>query len=291
MTALILDGAALARRRQSMIAGRAEAVRARRGYAPSFVLVAFADEDGHAPHVRRKLRMGAAAGVELVPLILAPDAETGDAVDRMRGLLAARAFDGVFLQFPFPDAIDGDVLTAAVPVEFDVDIMTPVRAARYMDGSDDLPPVTVAAALLLLAEYDVPIAGRRGIVVAEDHPFSRMLLMALARCGADMGDLVDPAAPDLDMHVRSADLVVVSAAMPGLVQSTDIAPGAVAIDVGYFNPGGRGDIDVSGGFDHLAALCPVPGGIGPMTISALLERVVLFAEMSSREPPLRSSSG
>jgi methylenetetrahydrofolate dehydrogenase (NADP+)/methenyltetrahydrofolate cyclohydrolase len=136
----------------------------------------------------------------------------------------------------------------------------------------------VSAALLLLDDYDVSIDGLSGIVVADDHPFSRMLRAALARRGAHMGSLVDPSATDLDARVRSAELVVVSAASPGLVQSTDIAPGAIAIDVGYFNPGGRGDIDPAGGFDHLAALCPVPGGIGPMTISALLERVVLFAE-------------
>jgi methylenetetrahydrofolate dehydrogenase (NADP+)/methenyltetrahydrofolate cyclohydrolase len=159
--------------------------------------------------------------------------------------------------------------------------MTPLRTARYLNGTDDLPPVTVSAALLLLEEYDVSIEGRRGIVVADDHPFSRMLRAALARRGAEMGKLVDPAAPDLDMQVRSADLVVVSAALPGLVRSTIIAPGAVAIDVGYFNPGARGDIDVAGGIDHLTALCPVPGGIGPMTISSLLERVVLFAEAAA----------
>ena len=281
MTALILDGAGLARRRQRMIAERAAAVCARRGYAPSFILVAFGDEQGHARHVSRKQRMGVEAGVDLTPLIVAPRAQTGDAIVGLRRLMAARPFDGIFLQFPFPDTIDGDALADVVPVELDVDIMTPVRTARYMNGTEDLPPVTVSAALLLLEEYAVSIEGRHGIVVAEDHPFSRMLHAALARRGADMRNLVDPAAPDLDEHIRAADLVVVSAGMPGLVLSTNIASGAVAIDVGYFNPGGRGDIDLSGGIDHLAALCPVPGGIGPMTISALLERVVLFAEIAT----------
>ena len=281
MSALILDGAALAERRQPMIAARAAAVRAGRGYAPSLILVAFGDERGHAPHVGRKQRMGAEAGVDVMPLILAPGAATGEAIAGMRDLMAAGGFDGIFLQFPFPDTIDGDALTEAVPAELDVDIMTPQRTARYMNGTDDLPPVTVSAALLLLDAYDVSIVGRRGIVVADDHPFSRMLRAALVRRGAEMRRLVDPAAPDLDAQVRSADLVVVSAALPGLVQATNIAPGAVAIDVGYFNPGGRGDIELTGGFEHLAALCPVPGGIGPMTVSALLERVVLFAETAA----------
>lgn len=278
MSALILDGAALARRRQPVIAERAAAVRNRRGYAPSFVLVAFGDEQGNAPHVSRKQRMGADTGVDLVPLIVPPGAGTRGTLDRISNLLADGRADGLFLQFPFPDAIDGNALAESVPVELDVDIMTLARTARYLNGTDDLPPVTVSAALLLLEQYDVSIEGRRGIVVADDQPFSRMLRAALVRRGADVADFIDPAAPDLDVQVRSADLVVVSAAMAGLIRSVNIAPGAVAIDVGYFNPGGRGDIDLVGGIDHLAAVCPVPGGIGPMTISALLERVVLFAE-------------
>jgi methylenetetrahydrofolate dehydrogenase (NADP+) / methenyltetrahydrofolate cyclohydrolase len=281
MAAVVLDGARLAGRRLPMIAERAAAVRSVRGRAPAFVIVAFSGEDGRAPHVASKQRHCAAAGVDVVPLILGPDVTTGGALDRMSDVLRDGSFDGVFVQFPFPDTIDGDALVSAVPVELDVDIMTPVRMARYMNGTDELPPVTVAAALLLLEEYGVSIDGRQGIVVAGEHPFSLMLRAALVLRGADMAALVDPADPDLDRRVGTAELVVVSAAEAGLVPSTTIAPGAVAIDVGYFNPGGRGDIDLTGGIDHLAAISPVPGGVGPMTISALLERVVLFAEQGS----------
>lgn len=278
MAALILDGTGLARRRQPMIARRAEAVRSRRGHAPALVIIAFGDEQGHVPHVARKQRMCAEAGIDVAVLVIPSGMDTGTALGRMRDLLIERAFDGVFVQVPFPDTIDGDAFVSAIPVHLDVDVMTPARTARYMNGTDSLPPVTVAAALLLLDEYGISIDGRRGIVVADEHPFSLMLRAALMLRGAEMQALVGPADLRLQDRVREADLVVVSAAMPGVVQSTQLMPGAVAIDVGYFNPGGQGDIDVSGGIDHLAALCPVPGGIGPMTVSALLERVVFFAE-------------
>jgi methylenetetrahydrofolate dehydrogenase (NADP+) / methenyltetrahydrofolate cyclohydrolase len=281
MAALVLDGASLAGRRLPMIAARAAAVSSMRGRAPSFVIVAFGNEQGHATHVARKQHMCAAAGVDVTPLIIGPDVTTSGALELMRGLLHDGSFDGVFVQFPFPDTIDGDAFASAVPVELDVDVMTPVRTARYMNGNDELPPVTVSAAELLLEEYGVSIEGRRGIVIADEHPFSLMLRAALVRRGAEMGALVDPADPSLEKHVSTAQLVAVSAAMPGIVQSTALRPGAIAIDVGYFNAGGRGDIDVTGGTEHLAAISPVPGGIGPMTISALLERVVLFAEQSS----------
>lgn len=263
-----------------MIAARASSVRQSRGRAPAFVLVAFGDERGHVAHVGRKQRMCAEAGVDLTALVLPPGIDTAAALMRMHQLLETDSFDGVFVQFPFPDTIDGETFAAAVPVELDVDVMTPDRIARYSSDRDALPPVTVSAALLLLDEYDVPVDGRSGIVIADEQPFSRMLSTALARRGADVA-LVDPGDPGLEERIRSAGLVVVCAARPGLVRSGAIQAGAVAIDVGYFNEGGRGDIDVSGGIDHLAAICPVPGGIGPMTISALLERVVLFAEHGS----------
>src|SRR5690606_10559694 len=101
-----------------------------------------------------------------------------------------------------------------------------------------------------------------------------MFRAALARRGARMGPLVPPTAADLAERARAARLVVVAAARPGLVDSATLAPGTVAIDSGYYNPGGRGDIDTAGGTAHLAALAPVPGGLGPMTVSMLLERTI-----------------
>jgi methylenetetrahydrofolate dehydrogenase (NADP+)/methenyltetrahydrofolate cyclohydrolase len=281
VTALILDGAALARQRAPVIAGRAAAVRDRRGYAPAVAIVAFSDERGRVPHVERKLLACDSAGVDAVLVTIPHGTSTRDAVGRMRDALATGRFDALFLQFPFPGAIDGDALAAAIPVALDVDIMTPVRIAHFMNGLDHLPPVTVAAGLLLLDAYNVSIRDLRGIVIADESPFALMFRAALAVRGADMGPLVPPAARDLLERVHAAELVVVAAGTPGLVKSTLLSTGAVAIDVGYFNPHGRGDIDLAPGIDHLAALSPVPGGIGPMTVSTLVERVVMFAEQST----------
>lgn len=281
MTALILDGAALARRRAPVIAARAATVRDRRGHAPAIAIVAFSDERNRMPHVERKLRACAAAGVDTVLVTVPHGTSTRDAVDRMHDALATGRFDALFVQFPFPDAIDGDALAAEIPIALDVDIMTPVRTAHFMNGLDDLPPVTAAAGLLLLDAYHVSIRDLRGIVIADESPFALMFRAALAMHGADMGPLVPPAARDLLERVHAAELVVVATGMPGFVKSTTLAEGAVAIDVGYFNPRGRGDIDIAHGVDHIAALAPVPGGIGPMTVSALVERVVLFAEQST----------
>lgn len=278
MPPVILDGTRLAARRAPLIGQRAAAVRERRGHPPRMLLVAFGDEHGRVPHVERKLRAFTGVGVDVAPLILPPGTGTADAIARMDDVIAGTAFDGVFLQFPFPDNIDGDAVSARIPVALDVDVMTPERTECFMVGTDPLPPVTVSAGLLLVDAYDIDIAGLDGVVIADESPFSLMFRAAFERRGARMRELVPPHAAHVRECLRSAQLVIVAAAVPSVITSTDVASGAVAIDVGYFNPGGRGDIDLSAGIDHLGAIAPVPGGIGPMTVSALMERVVRFAE-------------
>lgn len=240
--------------------------------------MAFADASGHAPFVGRKLRACAAAGIDVVPVLL-PQGTTDRAARRsVREALAAQPLDGVFLEFPFPDDIDGEALSAMIPEAIDVDIMTEGRIARYFADRGAPPPLTVTAGLDLLDGYEVDIAGRPGLVVGPDIPFTRMFCEAFARRGASMGPVVAPDDPALRRRVQAAGVVVVAASEPDLLRSTDFEPGTVAVDVGYFNPGGRGDIECSGGISHLAAIAPVPGGIGPMTVSVLVERVIDFAD-------------
>lgn len=90
--------------------------------------------------------------------------------------------------------------------------------------------------------------------------------------------LLSPLKATADPWLAAAPLVIVAVGRPGILSALQLAPDAVAIDVGYFNVGGRGDIDLAGGASHLGALAPVPGGIGPMTVSYLLERTISIAE-------------
>ena len=268
---VLLDGRAFAERRGPDQAARAARVRAVRGRAPGVHIVGFGVGGVMPTSIARKLRACEAAGV-------IPSADVLDASATTAGILAAMRrtpadADGLFLEFPFPNGVDEDAVVAALPVELDVDIMSAARTAAFFTGEGP-PPVTVSAGLGLLDDGGVSISGLQGAVVAEPTPFARMFAEALSRRGADMR-LVAPAAA---RAARDAGVVVVCAARPGLLRSEDLSPGAVVIDAGYFNPGGRGDVDTRGGIGHLGALAPVPGGIGPATITMLVERVIEFAE-------------
>lgn len=273
---ILLDGRRLAQLRETSLSARAAALTKTRGRAPTLAIVAFGAR-GRAPWLGRKLLACAGAGVDVFPLILDPATMTDDAVMAIHTLTTRCAADGVFLQIPTPSGINETSLTAAIPEACDVDVMTPGRVRAFLAG-DAEPPVTVSAALELLAGYDIDIRTRVGVLVADESPFSVMFRVALERAGAEMAPLLPPDAHHLQTTVRAAQLVVCAAARPGLIAARDIAKGAVAIDVGYFNPRGVGDIEASSGAAHLHAFAPVPGGIGPMTVSALIERVIRFAE-------------
>jgi methylenetetrahydrofolate dehydrogenase (NADP+) / methenyltetrahydrofolate cyclohydrolase len=280
MAVLILDGTRLAAARAPLLATRAARVLDRRGSGPLLLIVGIEDDRGVVPFVQRKVASGAELGITVELLTLAAEVDAAAALGELGTALARRPFDGVFVQVPFPHGFDGDALVEGIPAALDVDVMTRRRIDEYMADPAALPPVTVAAGLALLDAWAVSVEGLDGVVVAEASPFADMFRMALARRGARMQPLVAPGAADLAERAGEAGLVVVAAGSPALVRATQLAPGAVVLDVGYFNTGGVGDVDLTGGAAHLSALSPVPGGIGPMTVSALMERVVLFAERS-----------
>ena len=275
---LLLDGRALAARRLPALRARADAVRARRGIAPRLGILAFADATGAAPHVAGKQRAAVAAGVAVRLDVVQYGAVRADAVARAAALAAAAALDAMFVQFPYPDAAWAPDIEAAIPAALDVDVMSPAAVRRFREDPAALPPVTVSAALELLDAHGIDVTGRDGVVVAEPGEFAEQFRLAFARRGARVGPLVAPAAAATDPRLRAASLVIVAAGRPGLVRAETLARGAVAIDVGYFNAGGRGDIAIDGGVSHLGALAPVPGSIGPMTVSCLLERTIRLAE-------------
>lgn len=275
---LLLDGRALAARRLPALRARADAVRTARARAPRLGILAFGDAAGVAPHVVGKVRAGAAAGVDVVLEVVAAGSSLDEALHRCVSLAKDPHLDGLFVQFPYPDPSWAAAIEEAIPERLDVDVMSPSGVRRFVSDSAALPPVTVSAALELVDAFGVTVKGLGGVVVAEASDFARMFRRAFIRRGAMIPPLLSPLKAAADPWLATAPLVIVAVGQPGFLRALQLAPDAVAIDVGYFNVGGRGDIDLTGGALHLGALAPVPGGIGPMTVSCLLERTIHFAE-------------
>lgn len=275
MALVILDGRALSQDREAALRLRSAEIVRVRGRAPRLLILAFADEEGEPPWVRGKQAACRAVGIEVEAVVLPRGVDTTEALARFHDRLRTARADAVFVQFPFPTGLDGDALAEAIPPEADIDLMHPDRVRNYLAGGAAAPPLTVRAILALLDAHGVTLADQPTSVLARGTPFDHMLAEALRRRGArvHMG-----ARDTSDARVAASRIVITGLSESGSVSGTHLPPGAVVVDGGYFNPGGRGDVDVSGGVEHLRALAPVPGGIGPMTVSLLLEAVVERAE-------------
>jgi methylenetetrahydrofolate dehydrogenase (NADP+) / methenyltetrahydrofolate cyclohydrolase len=277
-TPLLLDGVRLADERLPALARRAAAVLERRGRPASLLLVAAETRPGHAPHVERKRRACARAGIAIRTVLLPAGSTTRDLRAALQQGAEDDAIDGIFLQFPLAAGMDGDAAAAVIPAGKDIDLANPAMFERFVDDAAVAPPLTPGALLELLDHYGIEPGQSHAVIVAEPGPLARAFRVVLDRRGAHGPAPLAPGDPDLDAHLRHADMVVVATARPGTIRSDRIPAGATAIDAGYFNPGGRGDIDTTGGTAHLEAFAPVPGGIGPMTVSVLLEAVISRAE-------------
>lgn len=270
---LILDGWALAQARRRHLRERVDQMVESRCEAPRLLLLAFEGADGAARGVAGKVTACTEVGVEVQCLVLPYHTDTDGALFAVQRALPLARPDAVFMQLPFPPGVDSDRLADCIPPGADIDVMGPGSFRDFLEGRLFRPPLASVAMIALLEAGEIPLMGQVAAVVGEKTPGNWMLRRALEDCGVRV-TLVSPGSPDLAVELETASVVLTGAARPGVISSRLIAPGSVVLDGGYFNPGGRGDVDVSAGIAHLGAFAPVPGGVGPMMVSALAEAVI-----------------
>lgn len=204
-------------------------------------------------------------------------------------LCADPAVHGVFVQVPLPDHVPEDGVRERLDPRKDVDCFHPETLGRLVAGDPRFLPATPAAVLELLDAYDVPTEGRRVVVVGRStvigRPLANLLLHDAPHGNATV-TVCHSRTRDLGARTREADVVVTAAGTPGLVDGSMVTSGATVVDVSANRVGaesGRdervvGDIDFESVRETAGAITPVPGGVGPVTLAALLRNVVLAAE-------------
>ena len=199
-------------------------------------------------------------------------------LELVAGLGADPDVDGILVQLPVPDQIDPDRVVAAIDPAKDVDGLTPVNAGLLAHGMPGLVPCTPAGVMELLRHEGVELEGAEAVVVGRSKlvgvPVARLLLQANATvtmCHSRTRDLAETC--------RRADVLVAAAGSPGLIGADAVKPGAVVIDVGTnrTEDGLRGDVEFEAAAEAAAAITPVPGGVGPMTIAMLLVNTLAAA--------------
>lgn len=273
--AKLIDGTAVAHRRLERLIGRLDR-------PLGLGVVVATDDPATAKYIAQKRRQAEAAGYRMTIRKLDSRSSLVDVTAACRKFNADAAIDGYIVQLPLPDGVDPDRALAAVAPEKDADGLSPANLRKLYAGEPAIVPATVKGILTLLEEYGIPVAGQRITVVGQGRLTGEPLAALLERRGADV-TRCDQSTADLAAATRTADILVVAAGRPGLITAAMVKPGAAVIDVGINRVDGKtvGDVDFAGVSETAAAITPVPGGVGPMTVISLLENVAELAEINN----------
>jgi methylenetetrahydrofolate dehydrogenase (NADP+) / methenyltetrahydrofolate cyclohydrolase len=239
--------------------------------------------DDPASHVYIRLKHKAAddVGIHAIDKRLPGDTSEEELLVLIEELNADDSVDGTLVQTPLPPQIDeARVMRAIEPVK-DVDGLHPFNAGRLFFGQETLVGATPVGVMRLLAEYKIPVAGTRAVVVGRSLIVGRPLAMLLLHANATI-TICHSRTEDLARHTLDADILVAAVGYLGLITADMVKTGAAVIDVGMnrTEEGLFGDVD-PGVADVAGFLTPVPGGVGPMTIACLLENALKAARYRS----------
>jgi len=279
--ATIIDGKALgARVREEVAAAVAELGQV--GLAT--VLVG----DDPASHIYIDLKQKAAvqAGMEARDLKLPADTSEEELLATIAALNADDGIDGLLVQLPLPDHIDGNRAIEAIAPGKDVDGIHPINAGRLYLGRPTLVPGTPLGIMRMLDEYEIPLDGARAVVVGRSAIVGKPMAHLLLQRNATV-TLCHSRTQDLQRHTLDADVLVAAVGRAHLISADMVKAGATVIDVGMNRDAGSrkvlGDVDPSA-LDEAAYMTPVPGGVGPMTIAMVLQNAVTAARLRRAAP-------
>ncbi|MCA9540306.1 MAG: bifunctional methylenetetrahydrofolate dehydrogenase/methenyltetrahydrofolate cyclohydrolase FolD [Myxococcales bacterium] len=282
MSALLIDGRAIAREVHEEVRVRVAALAAR-GIVPGLTVVLAGDDPASAIYVRNKARLAAKLGINAHTVRLPADVSVAALHACVAGLNADPAVHGILVQLPLPAGIspaDERAITHAIDPDKDVDGLHPLNLGRLVAGEPVFVACTPSGCLRMLQSSGFDPAGKRAVVIGRSTIVGKPMALLLLAANATV-TLCHSRTPDLAARVREADIVVAAVGRPELVRGDWIKPGAAVIDVGINRlPDGRLVGDVA--FDEVQAVAggvsPVPGGVGPMTIACLMQNVCLAAE-------------
>ncbi|MEO5973476.1 MAG: bifunctional methylenetetrahydrofolate dehydrogenase/methenyltetrahydrofolate cyclohydrolase FolD [Sphingomicrobium sp.] len=283
MSATIIDGRAAAAAVRARVATAAAAFLQKTGRKPGLATVLVGEDPASAVYVRSKRKATAEAGLESVSHTLpaeTPEAKLLALIDALNG---DEAVDGILVQLPLPLHIDEQKIIAAIAVTKDVDGFHIENAGRLAVGAAALVPCTPLGCLHLLRAQLGSLAGLEAVVIGRSNNVGKPMALLLLGDNATV-TIAHSRTRDLPEIVRRADIVVAAVGRPEMVKGGWIKPGACVIDVGINRVPGEGekdrlvgDVAFAEAARVAAAITPVPGGVGPMTIAMLLSNTLVAA--------------
>jgi len=279
MTAQLIDGVALSRQLRADIAARAAALTTR-GTRPGLAVILVGDDPASAVYVRNKVKACEEAGIHSVLERHAATLSEAGLLARLDALNADPAIHGILVQMPLPKHIDPHKVIERISTAKDVDGYSVQSAGDLMTGLPGFRPCTPFGCMKLIESTGVPIKGKHAVVIGRSNTVGKPMALLLLQANATV-TVTHSATPDLAVHTRQADIVVAAVGRRGTLRGDMVKPGAIVIDVGINrDDGGKlcGDADFASVSQVAGHVTPVPGGVGPMTITMLLANTIESAE-------------
>lgn len=279
MTALILDGKALAQQSEAELTERVTAIKlASNGATPILATILVGDDPASATYVRMKGNACQRIGMDSLKIELGKDTTTEQLLAKIIELNNDPNVHGILLQHPVPEQINERRCFDAIAIGKDVDGVTTAGFGKMAMGVAAYGSATPKGIMRMLEAYAIPLAGKEAVVIGRSpilgKPMAAMLLNADATVTICHSRTVD-----LPTIVARADIIVATVGRPEYIKADWIKDNAIVIDAGY-HPGGVGDVELAPLTDRVSAYTPVPGGVGPMTINTLIYQTVAAAEQT-----------
>ena len=254
------------------------------GVTPGLAVIIVGEDPASKVYVRNKHRGCVEAGMRSFEITMPEQTSEEELLAKIAELNANDEVHGILVQLPLPKHINEDKIIHAISPEKDVDAFHPMNVGKIMTGKYDFLPCTPAGIMALLDYYKIDICGKTCVVIGRSNIVGKpMSLLLLEKNGTVT--ICHSRTKDLALVARSADILVVAIGKAKFVTADMVKPGAVVIDVGInrLDDGSLcGDVDYNSVFDIASAITPVPGGVGPMTITTLLKNTMTAAKNKVR---------
>ncbi|MCQ2395293.1 MAG: bifunctional methylenetetrahydrofolate dehydrogenase/methenyltetrahydrofolate cyclohydrolase FolD [Kiritimatiellae bacterium] len=282
MGATLIDGKKLAADTRAEIAAGVAALKAEKGVTPGLAVILVGENPASISYVTAKEKACQEAGMYSREIRLPAETPEEKLIETVKALNADPAIHGILVQLPLPKGFSEKKIIDAIAPEKDVDGFTPINVGKMLIGDDCFLPCTPHGIIKLIEVTGMDISGKHAVVIGRSNIVGKPVAVLLARKGAHANatvTLCHTGTPDVSVYTKTADIVVVAAGRPNTLTGDMLKPGAVVIDVGVnrvpdaTKPKGYrlcGDADFESCAQVASAITPVPGGVGPMTITMLL---------------------
>ena len=281
MSAVLVDGKLVSQVLRDKMKRRVDAM-LERGVKPGLAVILVGENAASQVYVRNKVAACDSIGIQSTEIRLPVDVPERVVLENLVQLNNDPTVNGILVQLPLPAHINENKILETISPEKDVDGFHKVNVGAMVTGNAKFYPCTPHGIMMLLDFYGIPIEGQHAVVIGRSNIVGKPMALMLLEKGATVSICTSKTA-DLSMFTRQADIVVVAVGKPNMLEASMIKKGAAIIDVGINrleNGSLVGDVDYQSALTVAGFLTPVPGGVGPMTITMLLENTIRSSEMS-----------